>query len=312
VVSRDGGQADHSGVVARAVRGATRRARGRVLSPRCIFLGDERYFDVPSMRVRRVVFGLLVIGAQKAGTTSLHAHLASHPDVFMSRPVKEPGYFLDDARMRRWSERRGVEVRSRSELLGTWMLQGYRGEHVLGESTTGYSDAPLGRRFDVPERVRRHNPSAKIVYVVRDPVARIVSNALHAVRAGRLEGSLDTWLDARMEQFVVRSLYWTQLRNWLDEFPAEQTRVVLLEELSSTSEKVLGELAAFLGIPPLMSPAPLPVLNRTDVRAGDDEIRRAVLAHITPSVRDRLDADVAALETHLGLSAGALWSARYG
>src|SRR5262245_60350196 len=119
------------------------------------------------MRVRPVVIGLLVIGAQKAGKTSLHAHLASHPDVFMSQPVKEPGYFLDDARMRRWSERRGIEVRSRSELLGTWMLQGYRGERVLGESTTGYSDASPGRPFDVPERVRRHNPSAKIVYVVR-------------------------------------------------------------------------------------------------------------------------------------------------
>jgi hypothetical protein len=99
----------------------------------------------------------MIIGAAKAGTTSLHRYLDQHPSIFMSRQKELKLFSRDD-----WREH----------------LDWYRGQFpstlpVRGESSPVYSMDPWFP--GVPERVKELLPDALLVYLVRDPVERLVA-----------------------------------------------------------------------------------------------------------------------------------------
>src|SRR5881398_2677233 len=100
---------------------------------------------------------LLVIGASKCGTTSLHHYLGLHPEIGMSR-VKELHYF--------------VEEPTESSL--RWYASQFPDAPVRGESSPSYTQrhrSPL-----VAARIARVLPDVKLVYIVRDPVERLLSS----------------------------------------------------------------------------------------------------------------------------------------
>ena len=108
---------------------------------------------------------LLIIGAAKCGTTSLHFYLDQHPDVFMARPhdshwgQKEMRLFWRDD----WRER--LE----------WYEQHFDpSAPVRGEATPSYTHYPF--LPDVPRRIHSIIPEAKLIYIVRDPIDRIVAH----------------------------------------------------------------------------------------------------------------------------------------
>src|SRR5262245_27376624 len=107
-----------------------------------------------------------IIGAPKAGTTSLHHYLDGHPRIQMSS-VKEPRFFSVPAS--------GipeppdtVNCRDEYEKLFDPAVA------VRGESSTDYATHP--RHQGAPERIRELVPDARFVYMVRDPVERSVSH----------------------------------------------------------------------------------------------------------------------------------------
>lgn len=71
---------------------------------------------------------LLILGSQKCGTTSLHNYLNKHPDIFMSSPMKEPGYFIYDEWMREHWSSQNLKISNKQELLLSFMLKTYKGE----------------------------------------------------------------------------------------------------------------------------------------------------------------------------------------
>src|SRR4029079_2322923 len=100
----------------------------------------------------------IVIGAMKAGTTSLARYLGEHPDVFVCSP-KEPQFFIESGT---WD--RGV----------AWyreLFAGGRDSIARGEASTDYSKLP--RHGGVVDRIAEVAPEARIVYLVRDPIERI-------------------------------------------------------------------------------------------------------------------------------------------
>ena len=58
------------------------------------FLFDKKRFRF--LDLSKVKPNLIILGSQKCGTTSLHNYLNEHPDIFMSTPIKEPGYYMFD------------------------------------------------------------------------------------------------------------------------------------------------------------------------------------------------------------------------
>jgi len=132
----------------------------------------------------------VIAGAPKAGTTALHAALATHPDLYLS-PVKEPKYYLTDGRPPPRSSHRGPgDAHSAQEWV--WRREDYRmlfdgapAGAVRGESTPFY----LYDRAAHP-RLAADVPGIKVIVVVRDPVDRAYSNWAH-LRADGLEPVAD-------------------------------------------------------------------------------------------------------------------------
>jgi hypothetical protein len=185
---------------------------------------------------------LLVVGAQRCGTTYLHDALAAHPEVAMARPVRpEPKVFL----------------RPDPVDAATYVQEffGHAGDAaVLGEKSTSYLEVP-----EVPDRVAGTLGSPQILVQLRDPVARAVSNWSfsrdHGVEPRSLAAALRADLAGEQEwdrtvssvspfAYVARGRYVDDLARWVGRF---DVRVQFLEELL-TDPGVTGDLYRWLGV----------------------------------------------------------------
>lgn len=172
----------------------------------------------------------LIIGAMKAGTTSLWRSLASHPQVFMARN-KEVEFFLEE------QYERGLEWYSR-------FFEETTDELAIGEASTHYSMYP--GRTGVPERIAETIPDVKLIYLVRNPIDRLRSHYLHSASRGYVGAPLTEV--ALSSDYLSASMYWMQLSRYLEHFDAANIHVVVSEDLFSTPEPTLVRLCGFLGI----------------------------------------------------------------
>jgi Sulfotransferase domain len=183
---------------------------------------------------------LLIIGAQKCGTTSLHAYLGLHPDVEMAAG-KELDFFIAE---RAW--RNGPQ----------WYAGHFGDAPVRGEASPNYSAWPV---WDgVPERAASLVPHARIVYLVRDPLERIESHYLQRRLQDGARGDVAAVVgdvgDPR-NLFVARSRYATQLERWLAHFDAGQVLVLSAEELRDDRAAAVGAVLAHAGLGERVDPA---------------------------------------------------------
>lgn len=182
-----------------------------------------------------------IIGAQKAGTTSLAAVLDAQPGILLSNP-KEPEFFT-----RQFG--RGLD----------WYRSCFHGdaEQVLVDADTGYSAAPtelfpLSARepsdplHGAAKRIADLSPHARFIYMVRDPVARTYSAYWHNVRAG--------WESRPFRRAIAEdpvyhriSDYAGQIRNYLLYFPPERFLVVSFESFIEDPVNVAGACCRHLG-----------------------------------------------------------------
>ncbi len=175
----------------------------------------------------------VIVGAMKCGTTSLHAYLDLHPQIGMSNP-KEPNFFNEE---RTWN--RGLP----------WFYGLFDpAADVWGESSTNYTKFP--RFAGVVEKIHHYDPATRLIYVVRDPVARVVShymtNVAHANEARTFDEAM---ADLSDNHYLHTSRYHAQLTQYLRLFPMEQIRVVELGELSPENVRAtLRGLFAFVGV----------------------------------------------------------------
>lgn len=174
---------------------------------------------------------LIVIGAMKAGTSSLHHYLALHPDVSMSRQ-KELNFFE-----RSWE--RGIDW---------YEAQFPDATPVRGESSPNYTKYPR-HGAEAPARMHSLVPEARIVYLVRDPIARIVSHYVDAYSFGRVSRPLAEELEtAEGDHFVACSRYHMQLSRYLVHYDLAQVLVVTSEHLRERRGDALREVFRFLGV----------------------------------------------------------------
>lgn len=218
-----------------------------------------------------------VIGAPKAGTTSLHTYLDSHPQIQMSA-VKEPRYF--------GGPENGIaypadHVGSRE----TYEALFDPAFAVRGESSTDYATHP--RRTGVPARIKAEVPEARFVYMVRDPVARTLSHhrmttALLGERRP-LEMALGDPLDL-MTPYVSPSLYATQLELYLEHFPAERILVVDQADLQADRAGTLRQIHRFLGVEEEAAAAAgeEELLSSSEWRAYPSGYAEFVARHVAP------------------------------
>jgi hypothetical protein len=226
---------------------------------------------------------LLIIGAQKCGTTSLHAYLDLHPDVHMAAG-KELDFFIAD---RAWRNGPG------------WYAQHFRDDAaVRGEASPNYTAWPV---WDgVPERAASLVPGARLVYLVRDPIERIESHYLQRRLQDGQRGDIETVVGDVGDPcnlFVARSRYATQLERWLEHFPQEGVLVLSAEELRDDRRRAVQAVLAHVGLDDRIDPDALEAEHhrsgdKAELARGAARLRASAVGRVVEVVPARVRAPV--------------------
>ncbi len=189
----------------------------------------ERYTADRKSRFRRrrkrhaALPNLIIVGGLKCGTTSIHHYLGLHPEIQMSKP-KELNFFVEELN---W------------DLGLDWYASRFDDRfEVRGESSPHYTNLP---RFEgVPARIRASlGPDARLLYMVRDPIKRILSHWVHATGAGYETREMVPTLSDPDSSYIQRSMYWMQLQPYLERFDRSQIEIVTQEELQTEREETM-------------------------------------------------------------------------
>lgn len=219
----------------------------------------------------------LGLGTQKGGTSTLHALLKTHPDVFLPAR-KEVHYFsLHAHQPTHWYANHYVEAKQ---------------DQRCGDITPYYLFHP-----EAPERIHALLPGVKMIVLLRDPVERCLSQVFHARRLGFEALEPEAALAAEAERlasgnadslqkhsYQARSRYLEQLERYESLFPPQQLLVLQSEDLFLNTTKSWQKILAFLDLPPQPLPDPIPHANRG---AGEAQA-------ISPDLRAQLRSDFAA------------------
>ncbi len=211
----------------------------------------------------RILPGYLIVGAQRAGSTSLFSYLSSHP--LVGAPTLKEVHFFDEhyAEGLAWYRRHmpsGRWRRSVSERTGR--------SPIVGEASPYYLFHPA-----VPARVIVALPAVRLIALLRDPVARAYSHYQHERAQGReplpflealeseparLAGEESRLLGDpsyrspahKNQSYASRGLYAEQLERWFDVFPREQILVLRSEDLFSEPARTYARVLEFLELEP--------------------------------------------------------------
>jgi hypothetical protein len=183
---------------------------------------------------------LVVIGAMRCGTTAVHRCLDRHPDVAMSRP-KELNFFFDTDHTVGEAWARGNWARGLR-----WYAQHFdRLAPVRGESSPGYTSPD---HAEAASRMAAVVPDARLVYLVRDPVQRALSQYRLHRRDGTETRPLGVALLDPDSHYLARSRYYERLGPFLDHFDPEAITVLAQEELSAQPQLTLRIVFELLGV----------------------------------------------------------------
>ncbi len=174
----------------------------------------------------------LIIGAAKAGTTSLHQYLRHHPQVFMPE-TKELSYFVEE---NNWT--RGL----------AWYRRQFDGAETavaIGEASPRYAMFPVYR--GVPRRIADLLPAARLIYVLRDPIERMRSHYLDRVIYGVETEPIEHALLTN-PIYLNSSRYVLQIEQFLEYFSRERLLVIRSEQLRNDRASTVRRILEFLGI----------------------------------------------------------------
>ncbi len=176
---------------------------------------------------------LFVIGAPKAGTTSLCDLLGAHPDVFICDP-KEPQFFTVPKKYNRgygWYAS---------------LFESARGYKAIGDGSTTYSQ--IGVYPDALKRLVDYAPHARIIYITRNPLKRLESMWIQLRHRGvpvpaSFPKALRTW-----PELIDSGLYWTQINAYRRYFPDARILVLFFEDFTADPHAVLNRCFKFLEV----------------------------------------------------------------
>jgi hypothetical protein len=200
----------------------------------------------------------LIIGAARCGTTYIAQVLRSHPEVFMARQ-KELHFFERDYD-------KGMafyESNFPPEDTGQYK--------VIGEATPAYLYFP-----EVPERIHRHLPDAKLIVSLRNPIDAAYSAYWKAYSAD--ERTRRMTFEQKLEKeprLIAGGRYAEQLARYLALFPRERIHVIVYEQLVARPEAEFRRLFRFLGVAEdFVSPYMTQRINASGMKNGRSRLLR--------------------------------------
>jgi len=220
-----------------------------------------------------------IVGAPKAGTTSLYYYLDQHPEIYMS-PIKEPNYFSAEIREENCDAetRQGMVRDTRSlrvyldgpmhekrfgGIVSDWedylrLFAKANGQIALGEASVCNLWSPTAS-----ERIAARIPDPKIIVMLRDPADRAFSQYLHGVAHGAIHWSFREHIERSLRDhshkfsvhypFLEFGLYSSQVSRYLEKF-GKNVWIGFHEDFKNHPLNLYQEICRFLGVSQEFSP----------------------------------------------------------
>ena len=185
---------------------------------------------------------LMIIGAQKAGTTALKNYLNEHPNI-IGHPQMEFDFFLNDEEYNQ-----GFDY-----AFNKYFSEGDKNANnqLVAKHVSAYYEEKI------LSRLAAHNPDCKLVFIIREPVARAYSSYGMEMYFGQFKrNSLDMidvikkkdYNDSMYRIFIRLGLYDEQIQMIYKYFPKENVKIVLYEDLNKSSLKVCQDVFQWMGV----------------------------------------------------------------
>ena len=162
--------------------------------------------------------GVFLVGSRKSGTTSLANFLDSHIDISLGS-IKEPNYFND---------------RDRKPLDSYHSLFDWSSKIQL-DASTSYT-ANFDNSKNISEEIHGYNPSAKIIYIIRDPLDRIVSHYRMSYERGDINLTLNEAINSH-KLLLSCSQYYSQINKYIISFGRKNVLILNNTDLNNTETK---------------------------------------------------------------------------
>lgn len=183
------------------------------------------------------IVDFIIVGSMKAGTTSLHHWLRYSDQVSM---LNGESHFFNHSEH---FEKAQVEYEKRLPLKKSGFL--------VGDDTPTYSYLP-----EVPERIYRTVPNVKLLWILRDPLERALSQFWHAARKGAEVRSVTEAFSEELQgdwpdiwkRYLYRSFYREQIERYLHYFSREQMHFINFHSFKENDEDVKRGITNFLGL----------------------------------------------------------------
>jgi hypothetical protein len=218
----------------------------------------------------------VVVGVQKAGTTSLFEYLRQHPEITLPAG-KEVPYFSHDALYALgWS----TYMRKLAMVDPTHKWGTVTPHYLVGGVYQSSKKAELTSRYDertVPQRIHDQLPNVRVIAILRDPVERARSHhrmmAMERLDSRSFDEAVDELLRPEALErarshpqektgYVAWGEYGRTLAGYFDVFPREQILVVFADELEQAPAELLSRIHTFIGVKPDFEPENLGVRYR--------------------------------------------------
>lgn len=173
----------------------------------------------------------VIIGAMKCATTTLYEQLNCQPGIYLPE-LKEPNFFSDDhqyAKGLAWYQA---------------LFEDARSDDLLGEASTHYTKLPV--HPDTIGRMHSHLPSAKLIYVMRHPVDRLISHYMHEWSQGIISCDINEAI-VRYPELRHYSRYAYQLAPYIETYGRDNVLPLFFEQLKTSPQSVLERACDFIG-----------------------------------------------------------------
>ena len=189
-----------------------------------------------------------IVGAPKAGTTSLYHYLDAHPDIEMSSK-KEPDFFSDADLQKQGMYYSEVRINNLSKYNALFKREDVQ---LRGEASVSYLYYP-----DVPSKIKEYNSESKIIIMLRNPIDRAFSHYLMDYRLGLVTDSFETIINNKSkhknahlhyQQYLSVSEYYSQIERYLDVFGKSKVHIIDYENFKNNTEEIIKEVFIFLGL----------------------------------------------------------------
>ena len=190
-----------------------------------------------------------IVGAPKAGTTSLYHYLNEHPQVEMSLQ-KEPDYFSDKAIQSQGMYYGKNRIDTEEKYNGLFNTQ--KKDVIFGEGSVSYLFYPT-----VAQDIKAYNPIAKIIIMLRNPINRAFSHYLMDYRLGLVSDSFEDIINKKSrdknaqlfyQQYIKVGEYATQLKRYFDIFDKENILLVDYEDFKNDVTGTVNSAYSFLNV----------------------------------------------------------------